>query len=198
MGEKQTTFGNFVEPGEGIIEGHLSLSFQHQRLNIDALWENSSLSAKFLSTFWGKFFPVHDPDSGPIKKQLEDAVHYVCAELLGNAVKFSYNPEYLIKICLYLHEQELRFYVTNSIRPDDVEHFKLFIKRILSEDTSAFFIEQMEKSAVHDNKESRIGFLTLINDYSVVLAWKFEEKVSGIQLVTTLARLPIMRNHNFS
>ncbi len=187
------TFGEFIEPGEGKIEGHLSLSFHSQTLNMDELWESSSLSAKFLSTFWGKFLPISDSASVPLRKKIQDEVHYISGELLGNAVKFSYDPEFLIEICLYLHDNELRFYVSNSVRPEDLEKFQNFIKRLLSEDPAAYFLEQMEKSAAEGSTESGVGFLTLINDYGVNLSWKFEEKASGINIVTTLARVPVVR-----
>ncbi len=194
MSEKQNkVFGDFIEMDEGDMKGRLSLSFQAMTLNIDELWEGSSLSAKFLSTFWGKFFPDHCSISPHIRKQVEDEVHYISGELLGNAVKFSYEPEYMIEICLYLCEKELRFYVTNSVHPDSEGNFQMFITKILSEDTSVLFLEQLEKSASGESNESGVGFLTMINDYGVMLSWKFGENARGIKTVTTLARLPIVR-----
>lgn len=191
--QKAVIFGKYVEPGEGEIEGHLSLSFHSNTLNMDELWESSSLSAKFLSTFWGKFLPVSEATSGQLRKKIQDEVHYIAGELLGNAVKFSYDPEFLIEICVYLHENELRIYVKNSVKPEDLIKFQNVINRLLSEDPTAYFLEQIEKSASHDSTESGVGFLTLINDYGVNLSWKFEEKISGVQIVTTLARIPIVR-----
>lgn len=194
MPENQSKiFGAFIEMNEGDMKGRLSLSFQAMTLNIDELWEGSTLSAKFLSTFWGKFFPDHCSVSQHIRKQVEDEVHYVSGELLGNAVKFSHEPEYMIEICLYLCERELRFYVTNSLNPDDEDEFQAFITRILNEDTSALFLEQLEKSASGESDESGVGFLTMINDYGITLSWKFEKKARGMKTVTTLARLPIVR-----
>ncbi len=194
MSEKQDKiFGNFFEMKEGDMKGRLSLSFQAMTLNIDELWEGSALSAKFLSTFWGKFFPDNSNLSQHIRKRVQDDVHYISGELMGNAVKFSYEPEYLIEICLYLYENELRFYVTNSLNPDDEAEFQTFIRRILTEDPSELFLEQIEKSAAGENDESGVGFLTMINDYGVTLSWKFGEKTPGIKTVTTLAQLPITR-----
>jgi len=193
MSEKQNKiFGNFLEMKEGDMKGRLSLSFQAMTLNIDELWEGSALSAKFLSTFWGKFFPDKGNLSPHIRKRVQDEVHYISGELMGNAVKFSYEPEYLIEICLYLYENELRFYVTNSLNPDYEDKFQTFILRILTEDPSELFLEQIEKSAAEENNESGVGFLTMINDYGVTLSWKFGEKIPGIKTVTTLAQLPII------
>ncbi len=192
---KIVIFGDYVEPDEGDIIGRLSLSFQSGTLNIDELWEGSSLSANFLSTFWGKFFPVHDHDSVAHRERMQDEVHYICSELLGNAVKFSYIPDFMIEICLYLHEKELRFYVTNSVNPEYLEKFQFLIKRILNEDTQELFLEQLERSTLEGNDESGVGYLTIINDYQVSLAWKFQHIKPEFQSVTVLARLPVIRTN---
>ncbi|MCP4350025.1 MAG: ATP-binding protein [Desulfobacterales bacterium] len=194
MPEKGVTiFGDYIGPDEGEIKGRLTLSFQSDTLDMDDLWENSSLSAKFLSTFWGNFFPKRDPESARTRREMQDEILYISVELLGNAVKFTNEPDFMAEICLYLHENELRFYVSNSVNPDDLEKFQAFIKRILTEDTSEIFLEQMEKSVSDDCNESGVGYLTLINDYGINLAWKFEGNESGTQIVTTLARLPVVR-----
>jgi hypothetical protein len=184
-------FGDYIEPEDGNIIGRMSLCFQSGTLNLDELWESSSLSAKFLSTFWGSFFPVHDPFSEKVKKLVEDEVHYICAELLGNAVKFSYEPQFMIEICLYLHHHELRFYVTNSLNPYHIDVFQEFIQRILNENPQELFLEQMEKNVLEESMESGVGYLTLVKDYNVTLAWKFQETEK--RTVTVLARLPVVR-----
>ncbi len=194
MSEEQSkNFGNFIETDEGDMKGRLSLSFQAKMLDIDELWEGSTLSAKFLSIFWGKFLPGQCSISEHTRKQVQDEVHYICGELLGNSVKFTFEPEYMIEICLHLYENELRFYVTNSFDPEQEANFQAFIRRILTEDTSAMFLEQIEKSAAEGSDESGVGFLTMINDYGVTLSWKFGENARGMKTVTTLARLPIVR-----
>jgi hypothetical protein len=84
--------------------------------------------------------------------------------------------------------------VTNSIDPIQVEGFQKFIQRILNEDTKRLFLEQVEKTAAEQSAESRVGYLTMINDYDVGLAWKFEEAESGIVIVTVMARLSVVQD----
>jgi hypothetical protein len=50
----------------------------------------------------------------------------------------------------------------------------------------------MEKNARSDSQESRMGYLTIILDYEATLSWKFEHR-EGAELVTTAARLPVIR-----
>ncbi len=195
MNQNVSVFGDYTEIGEDAVKGRcrLILSFQSGTLDLDELWENSALSAKYLSTFWGNFFP-EEHSGKTLRRQVTDKVLYACGELLGNAVKFSYSNEYLLEICLFLHHSELRIYVSNSVRPDEAEKFKAFVRRIVTEDTLMLFLEQMEQNAAEeDNGQSGIGILTMINDYGLKLSWKFETDESGVVTVTTLARLPIVK-----
>jgi hypothetical protein len=53
---------------------------------------------------------------------------------------------------------------------------------------------QMEKNAQEGSNESRMGYLTILLDYEAKLAWKFQ-KLDGAILVTTSARLPVVRQN---
>ncbi len=183
-------FGNFVETSEGCSLGRLALSVQSDLLNLDALWENSTTLTRFLSVFWGGFLPRHAKQALS-RKQIEGEIMYVVGELLSNAIKFTNQTDFLAEICLYLHDKELRFYVQNSVDPKGIISFQRFIQRLLTENTSELFLEQIEKSTKENSEESGIGLLTLINDYDVDLAWKFEKNDAGGDIVTSLARMPI-------
>jgi hypothetical protein len=194
MDNMNQTFGDYTESGKDTVKGRLLLGFQSATLNLDELWESSALSAKYLSTFWGNFFP-EDHSGKKLRKNVTDKVLYACGELLGNAVKFNYHPEYLIDICLFLHHDELRIYVSNSVRQDDVKKFEALVRRIVTEDTNMLFLEQMERNAAEEGSgQSGIGILTMINDYGLKLSWKFSTDESGVVTVTTLARLPIVKS----
>ncbi|MDM8538514.1 hypothetical protein QUF70_17295, partial [Desulfobacterales bacterium HSG17] len=175
------------------VKEYMVINFSAATLDIDELWDSSALSAKFLSGFWGYFFPKGDKEARQIRNELEDSVRYISAELLGNAVKYNFSPEFIIKIGLYVVRGELRFYVTNSVDPDIISEFQNFIQSIMKEDLKKLYLTQMEKNAKKGSFESRIGFLTIMLNYESILAWKFE-KDENIDVVTTMARLPIVRN----
>jgi len=194
MSENIKLFGDYVEM-EVKVKEYMVISFSATTLAMDELWDSSALSAKFLSGFWGHFFPKGDKKARQIRNEVEDSVRYISAELLGNSVKFSFRPEFIIKIGLYMVSGELRFYVTNSVNPDKVNDFQTFIEKILSEDLDEMYLSQMEKSAEEGSTESRMGFLTMKLDYDADIAWKFEkDKDEDIDIVTTMIRLPIVRN----
>jgi hypothetical protein len=189
------TFGNFVEMAEG--QEYLIISFSSATLSIQDRWRNNSLSADFLATYWGTFFPVHNTLSKYHRSEVQDTVSYIANELLENAIKFSYEPGKLpIKIGLYLTNNFLRFYVANSVNPQAVEHFQEYIQKLLTSDPSELYIRQLESNASNDEStESRLGFLTMLNDYGARLAWKFDtnDQDPEVVVVTTMVELEIIR-----
>lgn len=192
MPEHTKIFGDYIELNVNIKE-YMVISFSVATLDIDELWDNSALSAKFLSCFWGYFCLKGDKKARQIRNEFEDSVRYISAELLGNAVKFNYYPEFTIKIGLYIVSGELRFYITNSIDPDKISEFQNFIQCTLSKNLKELYLTQMENNAKKGSTESRMGFLTIMLNYESILAWKFE-KDENIDIVTTMVRLPIVRN----
>ena len=116
---------------------------------------------------------------------------------MENAVKFSYEPARIpIKIGIYLSQDKLRFYVINSVSPETVAGFQLYIQILLTEDPGELFIRQLERNASDEHgTESRLGFLTLLNDYEAQLAWKFETVRQNPEaiVVTTMVELEIIR-----
>jgi hypothetical protein len=191
MNQEAQCFGEYLEAGLGTRE-FMVFNFSSMTLDINQLWENSALSAKFLSSFWGTFFPLSAMEPRDNRKYMEDAVRFIAAELLGNAVKFGYGKKFDIRINLHMEHNELRIYVTNDVDPALLPEFQAFINRLLTEDPSELYVAQMEKNARSDSQESRMGYLTIILDYEARLSWKFERR-NGADLVTTAARLPVIR-----
>ncbi len=189
-------FGDFVEMGE--TQEYMILSFSSSALPIQERWRNNSLSADFLADYWGTFFPAQSDSPRHERSAVRDAVSFIANELLENAVKFSYRPEFTIKIALYLSEDELRFYVSNSINPQSIGKFQDFIREILTEDPNDLYLRQLEKNADENNSdESHLGFLTIVNDYNTNIAWKFETVQPELVIVTTMVKLGVVRSHSY-
>ncbi|MBD0343963.1 MAG: hypothetical protein ICV63_03840 [Coleofasciculus sp. Co-bin14] len=73
-----------------------------------------------------------------------------------------------------------------------VESFQAYIKELTTSDPSELYMHQLENSAV-DESESRLGLLTMMNDYLAKLGWKFEtlQKDSQVITVTTMVELAV-------
>jgi len=183
--------GDYVEFDDH--SDYLIISISSTKSSIQEQLRNNRLSSNFLGDYWVTILSKPENIIKENDENTKHTIHFIANELLDNAVKFNYeinkNP---IKLNLYLYDNIFRIYVTNSINPNHINKFKEFIKTLLSKDTQELYVQQVE-SNVHqkDNSISKLGFLTMINDYDVKFAWKFyrEPKNSSV-FVTIMAEMP--------
>ena len=120
---------------------------------------------------------------------------YVANELLENAMKFSYAPsQHAISIAMYLEAEAVSLYVTNSVDPHAVAAFQQTITRLLTEDIDTLYMAQLMHNAASDSAAgSGLGYLTMLHDYGVTLAWEFAPSLQepDVVTVTTMARLSV-------
>ncbi len=92
-----------------------------------------------------------------------------------------------------IKQDQVQFYVTNSIDPGAIESWQHELNRILTEDTHELFMEQLMNNDEDENSDSGLGYLTMINDWNAKLAWKFEtcQEDTKVQKVTVMVQLPI-------
>lgn len=189
-------FGNYDDYKD--TEEYLILSFSAQKARLKDIWGNNSLSANFLASFWGNFFPLKKGDEKMHQTEIKDSISFIANELLENALKYNHAASHIVKISLSLNIERLNFYVSNIVDPRTINDFKNYIQTLLKGDPGELFIRQLELNAEDDDKhDSRLGYLTLLNDYDADLGWKFEEKeIEGkkMTMVTTMAQMKISRH----
>ena len=167
-------FGHFTERKDDQGE-YLKIGFSPTSIPIQQRWRNNGLSADFLADYLSTFFPGDDRSAAERQAELKNAISYVANELLENAMKFSYAPsQHAIGIAMYLEVEAVSLYVTNSVDPHATAAFQQTIARLLTEDTDVLYMEQLTHNAASDSAASAgLGYLTMLHDYGVTLAWKF-------------------------
>ena len=77
--------------------------------------------------------------------------------------------------------------------PPGVAKFQSFLTELLAADPEEFYVTQVEKSMEEDTEASGLGFLTMINDYSAKLGWKFDTTGTDSQIhtVTSMAQVKV-------
>jgi hypothetical protein len=191
-------FGDFISefPPE---HDSLELMFTPTSRPIKQRWRNNRLSAHFVADYLASFFPVDedDPVSEKRIKQSKGAVSYVANELLENAMKF-HDRESPYKVRFGIHFVENSeliaiIFTTNSVKFEGGERFKLFIKELLESDPNELYLQQVEKSVESDTEASGLGLVTMINDYSAKIGWKFDTMPDNPDdiAVTTLVQITI-------
>ncbi len=198
---KSTNNINMIEIfGDYIIElpmreEYLIIGFSPSSVPLKQRWRNNGLSADFLADYLTTFFPRSEENPDSIDKQIEikSAVGYIANELLENAMKFNdENSSHPISIQLYLEPDKIIFCTTNSVNPQKVKKFQEYITELINEDPSELYIRQLENNAIDDNcTHSRLGYLTMMNDYMAKIGWKFEtvQKETKVITVTTMVQL---------
>jgi len=192
-------FGDFVEsfPPE---QDSLELTFTPSSLPIKKRWRSNRLSAIFMADYFANYLPVDEEDPAHKRriKESKAAVNYVANELLENALKFNNQATNLkIKFGIYFIEEDdvtAVIFVTNSVSAEGLDKFQSFIQELLSSDPEELYVQQIEKSAEDENSgASGLGFLTMLNDYSAKLGWKFEivQKDPKMIAVTTMVLVPV-------
>jgi hypothetical protein len=179
-------FGDFIERKDDHGE-HLQIGFSPTSIPIQQRWRNNGLSADFLADYVSTFFPGDDRAAAERQAELKSAVSYVANELLENAMKFSYAlSQHAISIAMYLEADAVSFYVTNSIDPHAAASFQQAIERLLAEDIDSLYMEQLTHA-------DGLGYVTMLHDYGVSLAWKFAPSLQDpdVLTVTTMARLSV-------
>lgn len=191
-------FGHFINefPTE---QDALELTFSPTSKPIQQRWRNNLLSAYFMADYFSNFIPVSDDDTNRDKriKQGKGAVSYIANELLENAMKSHDNESsYKVKFGIHFFEDSevtVVISTTNIINQKMAARFKIFIKELLSSDPNELYIQQIEKSAENDEESSGLGLLTMINDYSAKIGWKFEtvpDKLDAVA-VTTVVQIAV-------
>ena len=192
-------FGDFVEsfpPAQDSLE----LTFTPNSLPIKKRWRSNRLSANFMADYFSNFLPVDEGDPAQKRriKESKGAVSYVANELLENAIKFNdLGTNFKIKFGIYfIQEADMTavLFATNSVSAEGLDKFQKFIQELLCSDPEKLYVQQIEKSAEEENSEaSGLGFLTMINDYSAKIGWKFEivQKDPKMIAVTTMVLVPV-------
>lgn len=189
-------FGDFIEDLPATDE-YLIIGFSPSSMPLKQRWRNNGLSADFLADYLTTFFPGSDDDLNAGYKQadIKNSIGYIANELLENAMKFNYDKSnYPISIQLHLDSEKIVVIISNSLNPQQVESFQAYLHELTTSDPEELLISQLEKNALEENStSSRLGYLTIINDYMAKIGWKFHtvQKDPEVIAVTTMVQLMV-------
>ena len=196
-------FGDYIEEFDPELDS-LELTFTPNTRSIRQRWSNNRLSAQFVGDYFSAFLPTNEDDNQSERriKESKSAVSYVANELLENAMKFSDRAsKFKVRFGVYFLEDFSQqngevtavLYATNSTTAENADKFQTFLTELLAADPEEFYVSQVEKSLEEDSNASGLGFLTMINDYSAKLGWKFATINTEPQIltVTSMAQITV-------
>ncbi len=187
-------FGDFIQ-NPPLGTEYLILGFSPSSASIKKRWRNNGLSADFVANYLSTFFGDNGDPQSPCHKKAESAhsVNYIANELLENAMKFSDSTlPHPTTIQIHLYEDSIILMTNNGINRTQEAELRAFIEQLSKSEPEQLYLEQLEKNAAaEDAISSRLGYLTILNDYQGKIGWQFEsfrEESQGISL-TTMVKL---------
>lgn len=185
-------FGDFYEDSSNNHE-FLIIGFFPHSLPLKQRWRNNGLSADFVADYLTTFFPVNEePDSQERQVQLKAAVNYIANELIDNAMKFNHETsDYPVKFGLHLLQDKLVLTSTNCLSSEVLANFYDFVNQLKDAEIEDLYIQQLEKGALEESHESKLGILTMINDYLATVGWKIETIQQEPEVVTLTTKVQL-------
>jgi len=113
------------------------------------------------------------------KNHAKNILSSITNELLENAVKFSYDKNKLVTLCLDTYGYSLTIETTNISKESDAKSLKKFVLNLQTKDLDTLYFEQLERSLYANDNASGLGFLSLMKDYDVSLGIKIERRVTS-------------------
>ncbi|MEI6428610.1 MAG: DUF6272 family protein [Pseudanabaena sp. ELA607] len=183
-------FGDFQENWSNSRE-FIEIGFANSSLPLGKRWRNSGLSANFVADYITNCCCDEHPETHYTKpnlvclnhhrqSKLKSAISFIANELLENALKYGDNSSNeAINLGLYFLEDRIILLTTNIIKSENVAYFQAYLEKITNinhEQLVELYIQQIESiNNIEAHLSSRLGYLTMINDYQADLGWQFEE-----------------------
>ena len=141
---------------------------------LDLSWHHCSTTSDFL----GDFFATDTTAKNLDHNETRHSICYLVNELLENAVKFRTCGDIVLDTALDGKVFKVR--ISNLVAKDAAVRFQSVLSEITSRDPGELLIERIEQNALDPSANaSGLGLLTLMNDYGVVLGWKFLDAGNG-------------------
>lgn len=141
-----------------LFDGPLHLAWRHSAMTSDFIAETMALGLRSSERHY---------------KTARHDIGYLTNELIENAIKFRVAGEIIIEALMDTHDFKMR--IVNLIDSDSTSRFKELLLKVTDGDPGDLLIEQIEASVLAGGNASGLGLLTLMSDYQVQLAWRFDE-----------------------
>ncbi|WP_246703164.1 ATP-binding protein [Rhizobium sp. SG741] len=141
-----------------LLDGPLRLAWRHSAITSDFIAETIALGFRSSERHY---------------KTIRHDIGYLTNELIENAIKFRASGEIVIEALTDAHNFRMR--IANFVDDDTTARFQQLLSRVIAGDPNELLIEQIEAAALEGGNTSGLGLLTLMSDYQVHLAWRFEE-----------------------
>lgn len=158
----------------------LSITFSTGPAAVPSSRKNKNAAADFVTQYVANVIPENHR-VGRAEKTRDVAlseIEFISNELLENGFKYNFDSSFPIRVGVTLDGDRAVFTLLNSVDPAGVKNLEKYLRTLLSDDPLKMYLEQLERNAVIGGESgSRVGFLSMQNDYGAALAWVLETDV---------------------
>lgn len=159
----------------------IRIVLKQDRMNLG--WTHCAQTADLFSHYLAHHFPGTRENGWVDRHEMTHSIGYLVNEIVENAFKFNAAGSVAISTGLYHHAVVL--VVSNQVAIEALEKFQNLLLEITSGNPGDLLLERIEYNAQHEKKASGLGYLTLMNDYGVVMGWQFQ-RVPNVDSYVTL------------
>lgn len=163
-------------------------SYQCPAKHLNDVWQRCGLLSDFFAQSVVDL--VKQNDSNIDNDSLKESCSYLLNELLENIANFALHQEYPCVFSFWQdNPNQLITEFHNFARIKDGDHLISVATQLANtDDLGDLYLKKIEENVTTGTSASGLGFLTLINDYSVQFAFKFDKMADnyGIKIQTSL------------
>jgi hypothetical protein len=161
-------------------------------------WRNKNLTVDFMAEYFAASFPCErDAPKGETSRGVaRSMIAFVANELLENAVKYNFDPTFPLSIGIWLRDDCVVFSSNNSVDPLETGLLQQYLHEVIAGDAMAMYLAQVEENASSGTgTDSKIGLLTLRNDYRATLGWELDSQIDQggrtTETLKTVVQVPL-------
>lgn len=159
----QFTIGNYSDINNTNETVKLYLSLPSEE--VDVYWSRCGLISNFSSSYIALACST--------AKNITNSLSFIINELLENAVKYSFDKNKKIEVCLLQNRDTITVEVSNYISSSQTEKMTKKAKELIDVDyVNSRYLDIMTSNAKGESR-SGIGMLTIINYYNVAMSFNF-------------------------
>jgi hypothetical protein len=176
----------------------LTITFSTSSSATAQRWKNKNLAVDFMADYFGGFFPCRTeaPNAETSRTVARSMIAFAANELLENALKYNFDPTFPVAITLRLRDDSVIFTSNNSLDPAETGQLEAYLREMIAGDPMTMYLAQVEENARSgSDSASKIGLLTLRNDYRATVGWEIgspsDQKSSTTATLMTVVQIPV-------
>lgn len=183
--------GDFIEKDTSEDNDFLVINFPASDISLQQCWRKNGIAAGFIADYLSVFYAGENEALLERQAGIKYSINYITSELLESAMKNDFlERAFPVRLFMLLKQDSVLLYVTYCVDVRTVGTWQETLVKVLQGDPHELFMEQLNENS---GNTAGLKYLSMINDWSAKLAWKFESLKGArvVKKVTVMAQLSV-------